>query len=308
MGVSRFDIIEANGFNGPVLSPGARVFYVNNATSGLPVGAVGGSNGNSGDSPLKPFSTLAYAISQCSSGRGDMIYVMPGHSETVTAPITIDKNNVQIIGAKTGNNRPTFTINGAVDLINVSASGVYMASLKLTIITTDEATALLNVSGANCHFFDLQMIPSTAGSINVVDCITLASGANDCILEKIDIRNTLTAVNSFLSIEAAVARLTVRDCFFFGDCVTAGVIDGAAATQLRLENNTIGTIGTTIPAAILDSNPTGVVDNNRFLGTHTTIASNAQLGNAVRQARSYVLEQTDNSAQATDVIPVKDVE
>lgn len=308
MSVSNFDIVKANAFIGPVaIVPGAKVFYVNNATSGIPDGAIGGSNGNSGTSPLEPFSTLVYALTQCSSGRGDIIYVMPQHAETLTAVTTVSVNNVQIVGVKVGNKRPTFTINGAVDLFSLTGSGILLASLKLTLVTTDAATALVNVAGANCHLYDLQLIPSVATE-NVVDCITLASGANDVLIEKVDIRNTVVAVNSFISIEAAIARPTIKDCFMFGDVVTAGIIDGAAATQIHLLNNTIGTIGTTIPCAILDSNPTGVIDNNRFLGTHTTIASNAQLGNVARQARSYVLEETDNSKQATNIIPALDTD
>ena len=166
---------------------------------------------------------------------------------------------------------------------------------------------MFDVTAANCMIKDCTGIGS-GSSKNFVDCITIASGADDLVIDNVDIRNTNTAVNSFVSIEAAVARLTVKNCFFFGDVAAAGIIDAATATQIHLLNNTIGVIGTTKAAATLDSNPTGVADNNRFLGTDTTIANNNAIGNAIRQSRSYVLEETDNSKQATNIIPALDVE
>lgn len=292
---------------GIFVSPGAEIFYVNNSTSTLAPGAIGGSDGNEGVSPQAPFATLEKAVESATAGRGDVVIIMPGHAETLTAVQLLDKAGLQVVGVKIGNKRPVFTINGAVDLFSVTAANVGLFSVECNIVTTDAATAFVNVAAAGCRLKDLWMVPSAA-SVNVVDVITLASGGNDCVIEDCHIRNTTVAVNSFVSIEAAVSNLTMKGNRFMGDTVTAGIIDGAAATFLLMEDNTIMTIGTTQPAATLDSNPTGVVDNNRFLGTHTTIASNNSLGNAVRQARSFVLEDTANAAQATNIIPVLDVE
>lgn len=288
-------------------NPGAKVFFLNNSTSTGADGAISGSNGNSGLSPKEPLSTIAGAIAKCKAGRGDVIVVMPGHAETLTAVTTLSVAGVQVIGCKIGNKRPVFTINGAVDLFSITAANVMLASLECNIVKTDAATAFVNVAAGGAYLKDLYMIPSS-GTENVVDVITLASGANECVIEKCVIFNTTVAVNSFVSIEAAVARVQILDNFFFGDVATAGIIDAAAATHLRLEGNTIGVIGATKPAATLDSNPTGVADNNRFLGTDTTIANNNAIGNLMRQARSFVLETTDNSVQATNIIPALDTE
>ncbi len=284
-----------------------KAFFVTNNSVPAFGGVAGADTAGIGESELQPFATIDYAIGKCLASRGDAIFVLGGHSETITASITMDVAGVQVIGIPLGSKRPKVIVNGAVDAITITAANCSVRNLELGIVTTDAATAFVNVAAAYALLSNLYGSPS-ATSVNVVDVITLASGADDCTIDGCDFRNTTVAVNSFVSIEAAVARLTLKNNFFFGDAVTAGIIDGAAATQLRIENNTIGTIGTTIPAVILDSNPTGVVDNNRFLGTHTTIASNAQLGNLVRQARSFVLEATDNSVQATNIIPALDTE
>src|SRR3954463_12035420 len=53
---------------------------------------------NTGLEPSAPFSTIAQAVAAASADRGDVIYVMAGHAETVTASLlTINKAGVQII-------------------------------------------------------------------------------------------------------------------------------------------------------------------------------------------------------------------
>lgn len=284
-----------------------KVFFVNNSTTLAPGASVGANNLAVGDSELLPFSTITFALTACVASRGDAIFVMGPHAETTTAVMTLSKAGVQIIGLPIGNRKPRITLNGAVDMFDITAADCRISNLFCTIVTTDAATAIVNVAAARARIDNLQIIPS-ATSVNVVDVFTLASGADDCLIENCDIRNTVVAVNSFLSIEAAVARPTIRGNRWMGDCATAGVIDGATATFALIEDNTIMTIGTTIPAGTLDNNPTGVVDNNRFLGTHTTIATNFNGGNVLRQARSFVLEATDNSVQATNIIPALDTE
>lgn len=278
-----------------------KVFFVNNSTVLAPGAIAGSDNAGAGESELMPFATIDYAIGRCTASRGDAIFVFPSHAETVTAAITLDVAGVQIIGLPgLGNKKPTVTVNGAIDALTITAANCRVSGLHMTISTTDAATALINVAAAFARIDNIRMAPSVT-SYNVVDCITLASGADDCLIENVDIRNTVVPVNSFLSIEAAVARLTVRDCTFFGDCATAGIIDAATATQLVLKGVSVGTVGTTIPGATLDSNPTGLVLNCNFAGTSTTIANNAALGTGVRMFDVKVLEETDGSKQGANI-------
>lgn len=274
----------------------SKVIYVDSNT---------GNNNYNGLRIESPVATIAQAVSLATASQGDQIFVLPNHAETVTSAISMSKADVSITGFELGNKRPVITVNGAVDLFDISGAGCSLSGLDLTIVTTDAATALVNVSGAKVKLSNLKMIPS-ATAVNVVDCITLASGANDILIDGVQIYNTTVAVNSFLSIEAAVARMKMTNCHFFGDAATAGIIDGATATQIFWQNNYVGTVGTTIPAVILDSNPTGIVDNFFAYGTHGTLASNAQWGNALRLSRIYTLEETDASVQASNIVPALD--
>ena len=109
------------------------VFWVNNS-SVLAKGGVGGSNGNPG-TYQKPFSTIDYAVGRCTASRGDVIYVMPGHVETVTAAagLDLDVAGITIIGLGSGSIRPTvnFTTATTADM-DVDAANITMVNMLFT--------------------------------------------------------------------------------------------------------------------------------------------------------------------------------
>jgi hypothetical protein len=90
-----------------------------------------GSNGNSGTDPLQPFATVDYAVSQCTANKGDVVIVMPGHTETTTA-VGLDVIGVTVIGLGFGRNRPALTATtDATDLVNVSAANCSLQNIRL---------------------------------------------------------------------------------------------------------------------------------------------------------------------------------
>ena len=96
--------------NGPVLNPNQKV----------------GSDGNRGTF-LDPLGTLNYAVNTATqSGRGDIVFVLPGHRETLSNATTLAMNSgaVAVIGLGGGNMRPTFVLDTAVTAnIPVRSSG-----------------------------------------------------------------------------------------------------------------------------------------------------------------------------------------
>lgn len=275
-----------------------RVFYV---------GSVDGNTSFSGRRITAQKATVAQATALCTASRGDTVLVSPFHTETVTSTISLSVAGTILKGLKLGNQRPKLTINGATDLISLDAAGCQLSGFEFAIVTTDAATAFVNVTAARCKISDLYAVDcSAAANVNVVDTITLASGANYCQIEGIKFFNTTTAVNSFVSIEAAVDHLELVGNVFVGSLATAGIIDGATATQIVIKDNIIQTVGTNIPACILDSNPTGVAIHNYMLGTDATIANNAQWGSALILADNYTRGGTGSTVSASNIIPALD--
>lgn len=153
-----------NGFSSGVTIRGipllqthpGEVFWVNNSTV-LAKGSVGGSDGNDG-SRLRPFGTVDYAIGKCTASRGDIIVVMPGYTETISAAAgwACDVSGIAIIGLGTGTNKPTITFSATASDINISADNVTISNFRfvssvnslVNFIDSDEDYATIH----NCDF------------------------------------------------------------------------------------------------------------------------------------------------------------
>ena len=67
--------------------------------------------GGYGANPDAPVATWDYAVGLCTANQHDIIYIMPGHTETLTnsSRVTLDMAGVRSIGLGSGTDRPTFT-------------------------------------------------------------------------------------------------------------------------------------------------------------------------------------------------------
>lgn len=276
-------------------SKGSKIIYVDSNT---------GNNSYNGLRIESPVATVKYATSLLTEYNGDQIFVLPNHMEEVTSAITLVDDSA-IKGLTFGNRRPTFAVNGTINLLDVAGAGCSVTGLEFRIQTTDAALSLINISKEKAYISDIKMIPSDT-AVNVANCIVVADGADDLHLDNIQIYNTTVAVNSFMSITAAVNNMKMTNCHFSGDTATGGIIDSAAATNIFWKDNVVRTIGTNQPAVTLDSNPTGVVVNFHALGTDATIANNANWGNALILSQVYTRGGTGTTAQASNIVPALD--
>lgn len=203
--------ITVRGVPLAVAHPG-QVFFVNNSSVLAPRG-VSGSDGNPG-TYQKPFSTLDFAIGQCVANRGDIIYVMPGHIETVAtaAAIALDVAGVAIIGLGVGSLRPklNFTATGAT--MTMSAAN---CSIKNILFTggIDAVVAPLRISAADCTVEGCEMRDVTG---QMTDGILTTAGADRLkILKHVHKGDTAAGTN------AAIAIVGGSDIE-----ITAEVLDG----------------------------------------------------------------------------------
>lgn len=160
------------------LHPG-KVFYVNNS-SVLPENGIAGSNTNPGNY-LKPFSTIDYAIGRCTANRGDIILVMPGHAETISAAdgIALDVAGVAIVGLGVGNLRPIITMDTAITAhITVTADH---CSIKNVILTANFADITTAIDIVAAKYFTLEdcLIKATATNMNFLNVIDTGTTAQD---------------------------------------------------------------------------------------------------------------------------------
>lgn len=135
-------------------------FYVSNRS-----GDYGWDDANNpGTSPKKPFLTIDYAVGRCSAGRGDVIYVMPGHNEAVKTDggLAVDVNSVRITGLGEGDARPLITVSSAVAAAAIiSGTGCIVENMRFSI-AIDAATDPIQISGAGCIMRYCEVIEASA--------------------------------------------------------------------------------------------------------------------------------------------------
>jgi hypothetical protein len=192
-----------------------QVYWVSNATPTLP-GQVGGSDGNPGTFNA-PFSTLEYAISRCTANRGDIIFIKPGHAETISSAtaLSFDVAGIAIVGLGTGTKRPTFTLD--------------------TAATTTIAVAADNVSILNCRFIGNYLSITAAFTVGAAAYFTID---NCSFTDTSAILGFLSAVKTTVSVNSDF--LQISNCYIKSDATTksvAPIVVLNTMTGLTLTNN-----------------------------------------------------------------------
>jgi len=167
----------------PILQthPG-RVWWVDNSTLGNLDHAKNGSNANKGTFDA-PFATIQFAVTSARAGKGDIIFVKPGHAETITAAagLVLSTAGVAIIGLGSGSTRPTVTLSTASTAsVTVTANNVTVSNL-LFLSTVAACATVFNIANAqvandltidSCEFRD------TSTTLNFVSVLVIGTTAN----------------------------------------------------------------------------------------------------------------------------------
>jgi len=156
-----------------------KVFWVYNGTA-LDVGQRGGSDGNRGTFDA-PFATLDYAIGQCTANRGDIIFIKPGHAETLSSAgaVTADVAGVAIIGLGSGTFRPTFTLDTATTTtISVTAANVSFKNIRFLANFADIVSVFTTTTAKEFTLEDC-FIGAVATNMNFLNVVDTNATTND---------------------------------------------------------------------------------------------------------------------------------
>jgi hypothetical protein len=150
-----------------------------------------------GFTPDIPYATIDYAIGKCTASKGDIIYVMPGHAESVSAAtsMVLDIAGVQIIGIGSGRLKPQITLDTAT-------------------------TATISVTAANCLIENVDIITNF---LNVASIFTIAAGGDGFTLRGVNFYDTSVILGALigLSIATTVTDVTIENCKYYGIALTA---------------------------------------------------------------------------------------
>lgn len=146
----------------------ARIFFVD--SNG------GGSTTSGGLTPESAFTTIDSAIGACTASKGDIIFVMPGHAETLAAAgaIAADVAGISIIGLGNGINRPVITLSTTDSTIAVSAANVTFKNLVIKS-SVNELVKVFNITAAYCTIDGVDYIDNGAAKETIQFILTTAA-------------------------------------------------------------------------------------------------------------------------------------
>lgn len=119
---------------------------------------------SAGRTPDLPLATIDYAIGLCTANKADVIYVMPGHTESVVAAagIDVDVAGVSIIGLGKGSNKPTVTLGTLTTAtFKISAANVLVRGLRF-VGNVNDLVKIINVAENNATIEDCEFVTSSA--------------------------------------------------------------------------------------------------------------------------------------------------
>lgn len=223
-----------------------QTFWVSNATTSVLPGHVGGSDGNPGTFAA-PFSTLDYAIGRCVAGRGDIIFVKPGHAESIASAtaLNLDVKGVAIVGLGFGNSRPAFTF-------------------------TTANTATIPVSADNIAFINCRFIGNFLG---IASAFTLAAAAN-FTLQDCDFSDT-SAILNFLAIVTTTVS-TNSDFLYIGNNRVHSIATTRAVAPFVILNTMTGltVVDNRVTCTVAHNNVSQLVSHAALVMTDLLVKSN----------------------------------
>lgn len=309
-----------------------RVYFLGNSATFVPGGIVGvDDSGGYGDTPYRPFATLDYAVSRCTAARGDVIYVNPGHAETIATAtaLDVDISGVRIIGIGNGSNRPTFTIGtAATATFTISAANVTMKNV-VVISALDGLNTAMTVTGADCTL-DIEH-RDTSATVEADIAITASGARFICKLRDIgfttgDQREASISMNGVVGARididyygvlatAVVNFVTIlcSDVEVRGTTYVSGITTGARNVVDTIGNSLwyMDVIDAAAGARYTGGSAAGVASDdisavNTVLGT---IASAAATGavTATDVAMSYIKQLVTQTGLEADTDPISEI-
>lgn len=300
------------------------IWYVDSGASG------GGDTTGHGQNPDSPFLTLDYAVGQCTANNGDVIFVLPGHAETVTAAagLDLDVAGITIHFLGEGNARGSITFSTVVGAdMDVDAADITVINPRF-VAGIDALTGPIDVNAARFKIVNGTWQDGT--TINTTDCIVADANADDMTIdgwEFIDGDAAGTQKQSAIQI-AAATRPVLKRIRVTGDFGTGVIENGTAWIDSLLDDvvidnaNASPTVGILLQATSsgaarnvhvrVASGTTYVTANNDMQwfdcwGVGTDADAAAPIGTLEDSASNYVgTDSANNTAATTNVAANED--
>lgn len=164
------------------------------------------------------YSTIDLAVGACVASRGDVILVVPGHTETISSAtaLLLDIAGVTIVGLGNGSLRPTLTLDTATTAkIPVSAANITVRNIIFIANFADIATVFLLTTAPGftveqCEFRDTSAILNFLAIVTT----TVSVNADGLSFNKNRLKITgITAATTPIKVAGTMDRIQINDNF-----------------------------------------------------------------------------------------------
>ena len=216
------------------------------------------------------YTTIKAAVAACLAARGDVIFVMPGHTENITSATDLNLNvaGVSVIGLGSGSNVPALTLTTAASaVITLSAANCNFINIAVDGTGVASVTTIFSVTAAGCKIQRCQINTNNATNQAGV-ALTTTSAANSFIFDSNIVKGTTDAgMTNALQIVGG-NDIQITNNYFYGAYTTSlGPINNITTACLRIliANNTlINATASSTKAIVLVSGTTGMIRDNRI--------------------------------------------
>lgn len=226
----------------PNSAPNAKVFFVSKITPAWYGDFAEEFSATDPQGTPRLFATIATALAQCVANRGDVIVVLPGHTETVSSATALAFNiaGVTILGVGTGSLRPTITLDtAATSKIVVSVANFTIRNFIFIANFADIATCFLlssapEFTAEDCEFRD------TSSILNFLATVTTTVSVNSDGLKfnrnRLKILGT-TAATTPIKVLNTMDRIQINENFITKAVLnnTSCLLDHGALVVTNLE-------------------------------------------------------------------------
>lgn len=243
-----------------------RIFYVDSGA--------GNSSSATGLSPTAALPTLddAFDSGKATADRGDIIRVMQGHNEALTAgAVTIDVAGVTVVGLGNGTLMPTFDYDIGTGTFVISAANVTIANLRFRASVTKVVSGLF-ISGDDASVLGCEFGFAEAVGTDEFFTALAVSGANNVLVRgcRFDIEGAAES-NSAIQV-GPVSGFILEDTDIIGDYAVACVYNHTTADDVIIRRNLLfnGTMAgdseiNTIAAIVMAEGTSGFISDNRIV-------------------------------------------
>lgn len=241
-------------------------------------------------------------LANCVAGRGDVVMVMPGHSESISTDRAYTTKGLKVIGLGEGDERPIVRYTAATASISLDTGGIQLENFRL-ITDTTAVTRAVDVVGHGCVVRKNSFEFNGNGSDFAVG--VRATGVDRVVVEENEFlgEDTTGATHGVLLNNSDYSK--VRKNYIFGQFSVAGIrLDSDASLGVLIEDNKVVNMDTAASISIsIVAASNGMVVNNRLATADSTAGALSSIApGGARWLENYSTDGDSASGILTPVV------